>query len=155
MRLTISHLSGHPFICHVFVSRSHVCKISLATRTFLWHVDQRNFVTKTTWCWIKPVRPLLTLFCYGWDTGSSRREKLVLLLKATARLSGKSRLEIVWLVRNRKWVWSRQVNRNVALTLLCNRQFWRKRNKQEVLRKCKLAVWCRGNRVSLDPQMNN
>lgn len=159
MILTISHLSGHPFICHVFVSRCHVCKISLETRTFLWHVDQKNFVTKTTWCWMKLVRPLLTFFCYGWDCLLKKRETCS-PSQNHGTLIWQSRFEIVWLVRNRKWVWSKQVNRNVALMLLCNRQFLKKtknpqRSKQEVLRKCKLPVWCRGNRISLDPHMNN
>lgn len=72
--ILISHLSGCPFICHVFVSRSHVCKISLEMRTFLWHADQKNFVTKTTWCWMKLVRPPLTSFWYGWYCLLKKRE---------------------------------------------------------------------------------
>lgn len=133
MILTISHLSGHPFICYVFVSRSHVCKISLETRTFLWHVDQKNFVTKTTWCWMKLVRPLLTFFCYGWDCLLKKRETCS-PSQNHSTLVWQSWFEIVWLVRNRKWVWSKQVN--VGLTLLCNRRFWKKKTHKETNRKC-------------------
>lgn len=135
MILTISHLSGHPFICHVFVSRSHVCKISLETRTFLWHVDQKNFVTKTTWCWMKLVRPLLMFFCYGWDCLLKKRETCS-PSQNHSTLVWQSWFEIVWLVRNRKWVWSKQLTRNVALMLLCNRQFLKKKTHKETNRKC-------------------